>query len=121
LGVKDALGPKRLDLASYHTLVDMFYSRFPDAATEEISLELAQAIVFGGLAYAEGLGFQPHRDFALVREFFGQWDGYPNLTFGREGKPCYFQGPYDDPNKIIKTLNQSVGEGNYNFVVGVPY
>jgi hypothetical protein len=117
LGVKDTLGPRQIDLTSYRKLVEMFYGRFPNNATEEISLELAQAIVFGGVAYAESLGFQPHRDFALVRELLGQWDGQPQLIFGREGKPFYSQGPYDNPSKIIKTLNQSVGEGNYHFLI----
>jgi hypothetical protein len=43
-------------------------------------------------------------------------DNLPKLTFGRNGKPCYFSDPYDNPQKIIQTLKKSVGEGNYEFV-----
>jgi hypothetical protein len=119
LGVKDTLGPRRMDITGYNQLVNLFFSRFPNGETVEISVELAQAIVFGAVAYAERLGFSPHRDFAQVREFLGPWDGQPQLTFGREGKPCYCQGPYDNAQKIIKTLTQSVGEGNFNFLIAM--
>ncbi|NJP11245.1 MAG: DNA-binding response regulator [Leptolyngbyaceae cyanobacterium RU_5_1] len=117
LGVKDASGPRRMDPILYKDFVDYNYRPFP-TGTEEISLELAQAIVFGAVDYAAKLGFQPHRDFEPARSHLGQWSGQPTLTFGRNGKPYYFSGPYDDPNKILKTLRQSVGEGNFHYVVG---
>jgi hypothetical protein len=118
LGVKDTLGPKQMNVADFNLLANTFFSRFPDGEVETISLELAQAIVWGGVAYAESLGFQPHRDFAQARELLGQSSTEQlHLTFGRNGKPCYFQGPYDDVGKIIKTLKQRVGEGNFDFVM----
>ena len=118
LGVKDASGPRQVDPVMYRDFVAYAYDPFPEG-TEEISLEMAQAIVFGGIEYAAKLGFQPHRDFEQARSQLGEWSGEPKLTFGRNGKPCYFQGPYDDDLKIMRTLRQNVGEGNFDYVLAI--
>ncbi len=39
------------------------------------------------------------------------------LECGRNGKPCYFCGPYDDPSNILKTLTKTLGEGNFDYVI----
>lgn len=117
LGVKDVSGPRLLDSSTYKDFVGFAYKPFP-AGTEEIPLELAQAIVFGGIEYAKTLGFQPHSDFEQVRSRLGDWSGTPVLTFGRNGKPCYINGPYDDPIKTLQTLRETVGEGNFDFIMG---
>jgi hypothetical protein len=116
LGVKDAAAPRRVDPTTYREFVEYAYEPFPDGP-EEIPLELAQAIIFGAIDYAARLGFQPHADFEQVRPQLGQWSGEPVLTFGRDGKPCYFNGPYDNPIQILKTLRESVGEGNFDFIL----
>ncbi|MEX0269614.1 hypothetical protein AB3R30_10755 [Leptolyngbyaceae cyanobacterium UHCC 1019] len=121
LGVKDVSGPRLLDSSTYKDFMEFAYKPFP-AGTEEISLELAQAIVFGGIEYAKTLGFQAHPDFEQVRSQLGKpvetWSGTPVLTFGRHGKPCYINGPYDDPIKTLRTLRETVGEGNFDFILG---
>lgn len=117
LGVKDASGPQLMDSSTYKDFVEFAYNPFP-AGTEEISLELAQAIVWGGIEYAKTLGFQPHADFEQARSQLGNWNGTPVLNFGRDGKPCYINGPYDDPIKTLQTLRETVGEGNFNFILG---
>ena len=38
------------------------------------------------------------------------------LTFGRDGKPLYISGPYDDGDRIIRKLRRGLGDGNYDFV-----
>lgn len=40
--------------------------------------------------------------------------------FGRDGKPFYVAGPHDNPDRVIRTLEQSVGEDNFHFLAGVP-
>ncbi len=117
LGVKDAMEIRIVDPTTYKDFVTFAYEKFPDGATE-IPLELAQAIVFGGVEYAAKLGFQPHRDFAKTRSHLGAWSGEPVLNFGRQGKPFYTSGPYDDPLKILKTLRETVGEGNFDYLIG---
>lgn len=117
LGVKDVSGHRIVDPTTYRDFVEFAYREFPDG-TAEISLEMAQAIVLGGIDYAAKLGFQPHRDFADARSHLGTWGGEPVLNFGRNGKPFYMNGPYDDPLKVLKTLRETVGEGNFDYVIG---
>jgi hypothetical protein len=31
------------------------------------------------------------------------------------GKPYFQQGPYDNPTRIMRTLDRTVGPGNYHF------
>lgn len=37
------------------------------------------------------------------------------IRFGRHGKPYFQQGPYDNPTRVMRTLDRSVGPGNYHF------
>ena len=48
------------------------------------------------------------------------WDGECELTFGRDGKPMYISGPHDDGERIIRMLRRRLGDGNYDFVHGIP-
>jgi hypothetical protein len=83
-------------------------------------LPLAHEIIYGGIDYAEGLGFRPDRDFRLSRHFLEPRERYAGETtgveFGKDGQPYYVAGPNDDVRKVMQTLAQSVGEGNYKFV-----
>ena len=45
-----------------------------------------------------------------------QRDGECEPTFGRDGKPMYISGPYDDGERIIRKLRRGLGDGNYDFV-----
>ncbi len=117
LEVKDVAPPRIMDPSTYKDFIDFAYQAFPDG-TQDISLNLAQAIVLGGVEYASRLGFQPHRDFEQARSLLGEWNGQPELNFGRDGKPYYMSGPYDDPLKVLRTLRETVGEGKFDYVIG---
>lgn len=117
LGVKDTSGPRRMTPTDFKDFVEYAYQPF-EQQIAEIPLELAQAIVLGSIEYAKGLGFEPHRDFAKTRSLLGSWNGQPVLPFGRNGKPFYINGPYDDPMKVLRTLRTHVGEGNFDFAIG---
>ena len=117
LGVKDVTGPRTVDLTTYKDFMDFAYRESLEGP-QEISLEMAQAIVFGAIDYAAKLDLQPHRDFEAARSHLGTWSGEPVLSFGKDGKPFYVNGPYDDPMKILKTLRDTVGEGNFEFLIG---
>jgi len=113
LGVKDVLGPtsvERRKLPGFTSTFFRTYDRPPLAAP----IDLAQQLVFGAVAYARGLGFEPHPDFAACAGHLGPWAGNSDITFGHEGKPMYIQGPHDDPSRIIRTLRRSVGKGNFD-------
>jgi hypothetical protein len=81
----------------------------------QVPLELGRQIVYGAIGYARELGFEPHADFGRAAGYLGEWDGKCELTFGRDGKPMYIPGPYDDGKKIIRKLRRRLGEVNYDF------
>jgi hypothetical protein len=117
LGVKDAMPPRNCNDSQYKNLVENAYSQF--LGYEEISLEQAQALVWGAIAYAKTLGFEPHRDFEQSKANLGESTSEIGLKFGRNGEPCYVEGPYDNTTKIINTLRNSVGNGNFDFLQGI--
>lgn len=82
----------------------------------EAPIELAREVVFGSVDYARALGFDPHPDFAAAEGHLGSWAGPGTITFGKDGKPLYISGPYDDPHPVIRTLERTVGRGNFDFL-----
>ncbi|MEL7227989.1 MAG: DNA-binding response regulator, partial [Cyanobacteria bacterium J06576_12] len=57
-------------------------------------------------------------DFQKAKEILGSpLDKLPQLAFGKDGKPFYVSGPYDQPQQIIQTLERSVGKGNYDYLI----
>ena len=86
---------------------------------EEIDANLAQNIVWGALEYAEDLGFTPHRDFEVTEYLLDPADKieYVEVEFGKDGKPFYFSGPYDDTDKILNKLVNKLGVGGFNFIL----
>lgn len=117
LGIKDASGPRQMNWSDYQEFVDYAYQGFGDDPPAKISLEQAQAIVFSALEYADALGFKPHKDFAAARPYLGEWNGETKIECGRDGIPCYFEGPYDRPEKIVAQLEKAVGKGNFEYVL----
>ncbi|GAB2859515.1 helix-turn-helix domain-containing protein [Lentzea nigeriaca] len=115
LGVKNALGPEIMDEPALRGFAREYFSGF-DGNPIEAPIELARQLVFGALEYARGLGFDPHPDFAAAEGHLGPWTPPSTITFGRDGKPLYFSGPYDDPQPIIRTLERTVGAGNFDYV-----
>jgi hypothetical protein len=70
------------------------------------------------VAYARGLGFQPADAFDdEAVAFLGDWDGPGRIEFGKDGQPFYLNGPYDNPAAVLRTLERSVGAGNFQFSV----
>ena len=33
--------------------------------------------------------------------------------------PCYVEGPYDDPRRVLATLERAVGRGGYHYIVSL--
>jgi hypothetical protein len=69
LGVKNALGPRKLDRSRYETMIRACYGSFAQDY-REISLEQAQAIIFGSIEYAAKLGLKPHADFEKAKAHY---------------------------------------------------
>lgn len=77
----------------------------------------AHNIIYGGIDYAEELGFQPHKLFRITEYLLNPDlidDGIDEIEFGKDGKPFFIAGPDDNVDRIINTLKKNVGEGNFD-------
>jgi hypothetical protein len=117
LGVKDTIPPRTVERIKFQEVAEALFHPFP-GKPQEVPLEVAQGMIFSACEYAEDLGFQPHKDFSKSRSHIGTWDGTIRIECGRDGKPFYVNGPYDNPTRIMETLKKSRGEGNFDFMIG---
>ncbi|MBI9066991.1 MAG: hypothetical protein JEZ09_06840 [Salinivirgaceae bacterium] len=86
----------------------------------EVTPEYFHNMVYAALDYAEELGFLPPKDFYMTEYLLDPdyiSDKIDNIEMGHNGKPLYIQGPFDNSKKIIQTLNNSVGEGGYDYIM----
>jgi transcriptional regulator with XRE-family HTH domain len=118
LGVKDAIGPRQVDRYKYEQFRQHAYGMYPEGYSE-ITLQQAQDIIFGSIEYAAKLGLKPHPDFAATKDHLGEWNHKTELEFGCDGKPFFMAGPYDNVNKIMRTLTQTVGTHNFEFMTPI--
>jgi hypothetical protein len=123
LGIKDAYANADISLRKFQSELPKMCSGAP----ESCSPELAHEIIYGGLEYAERYGFKPHPDF--TKQFCDQVLDPPEthprtnkVAFGKDGKPFFISGPYDDERKkrsVFETLMRTAGEGNFDYIVGI--
>jgi hypothetical protein len=118
LGVKNAIPPSMIDRSDLQCFLDDFFAAYENGFLPA-PIELARDLVLGAVEYARGLGFDPHRDFYLAAPHLGEWRPPGRIGFGWHGKPLFQQGPYDNPTRVIRTLDRSVGPGNYKISVVV--
>jgi hypothetical protein len=95
LGVKGVVGPRVMDERRAADFRSSFFAAY-QARPLEAPLELAQHLVFGAVEYARGLGFEPARGFAATTAELGSWADPSAISFGRDGKPFFVQGPHDN-------------------------
>lgn len=116
LGVKDAMYFWDISRAEYESsfLPQLYMS---DEA-EECPVDLAHQIVYQAVDYAGQFGFKPHKDFLKAQYLLDPRGTHPEehkLEFGKDGKPFFVAGPYDNVPVILKKLEKHAGEGNYFF------
>jgi hypothetical protein len=118
LGVKDAIAPRVFSRRRLGEFLGEIYRSYADPPVPA-PLDLARHVVFGAIAHARGLGFEPHADFAAAAGHLGEWEppDSPVIEFGRDGKPLYVQGPHDDYRQILRTLEQSVSADNFHYLL----
>lgn len=121
LGVKDTNGPKTMDRRKLPDFSWRFFSAWSERTPVPAPLELARHVVLGAVDYARSLGFEPHPDFAKGAALLGDWEpGSSDITFGRDGKPLYINGPRDNTYGNIAKLRQTVGDGNFDYLIQLP-
>lgn len=116
LGVKNAMGPTRMRARELDAVRRQCYAPWRSDGIP-VPLELAQHLVLGAVEFARGLGFEPHRDFRRARPALGSWAGPSAVTFGMDGEPHYINGPYDDPRRVLATLERTVGREGFRYAV----
>ncbi len=118
LGLKSTTFRFNQPYFEYAPFVNMIFETH-DFGKEKIDYALAHNMIYGGVAYAEDLGFTPDKDWKIT-QFLLEEDTEDveliELEFGKDGKPCFISGPYDNVGMIMNKLNKSVGEGNYDFI-----
>ncbi len=119
LGVKNALGPRLMNDRRLPEFRERFFAAF-DADPVPAPIELVRHLVWGAVDYARGLGFEPHHDLWAAAGHIEPLQGPSSIRFGRDGKPFYVEGPYDDAVRNLRTLERSVGKDNFSFEMSVP-
>lgn len=100
LGVKDAYGDEGVVEAAVREFID---ERLPDDFRERIHPACAKKLIEGAVAYAESLGFAPHRDYRKARRIFSGVDVAVcprDFDYGCEGRPRYVRGPDDEESRV---------------------
>lgn len=90
-----------------------------EAPLDSCAYVLLHNLIYGALAYAEELGFFPDPDFGVARYLLEEDTDeieLIDLEFGKDGKPFFISGPYDNVPRILATLERKVGKGNFEFI-----
>ncbi|MEO3892685.1 helix-turn-helix domain-containing protein [Nonomuraea sp. B5E05] len=114
LGVKNAIGPDVLDDLELRRFREYFFGEY--AGWQEAPIELARHLVLGSIDYARTLGFEPDEEFEPVAGALGAWDEKSAITFGRDGRPFYVEGPHDDAAKVLRILRRTLSDDDFDYV-----
>jgi hypothetical protein len=120
LGVKNAFF-SRLNQSEYESrLVQKVFSR---DGSQPLTPACGRKLVQDAVAYAQHLGFAPHPDYKKACRVFGGISAAECtevFTFGKDGRPCFIQGPNDSElfcRKAMTLLTIRCGEGNFDYIL----
>lgn len=118
LGVKDTHYAFNIDKEEHSLLLEQAQN---GVNMIEIDYNLAHNIIYAGYEFALDCGIKPHKDFEKTTKYMLEKDdeNVPliDIDCGNNGKPHYFQSEFENgtfTSKIIKTLEQNVGKGNFS-------
>jgi hypothetical protein len=118
LGLKNTMVNAGYSVERYRRdVVDRISARM---LMQKCDLELAQQMIYASIEYAAQFGFLPQRDFNQSQYLLTPRGELPEpykISFGRDGQPLYISGPNDNPQQIIKQLELTAGEGNFNYIM----
>jgi hypothetical protein len=116
LGVKDALWKSGVTLKQFSRELPRLCSDEP----QKCDPSLAHELIYGAIEFARQYEFHPHPDFRRAGLVLDPPDAYPRihrLEFGRDGKPLFVAGLYDDARRIVAKLERTAGPGNFDYIV----
>lgn len=117
LGLKNTLSKVNVSRSVYQK--EVVRALFHGMKPEKCPPELAHQMIYGAIEYAQQFGFQPEKDFALTQHFLeprGELAEPYQLTFGKNGKPLFIAGPYDNVARILRQLEKTAGPGNFDYI-----
>ena len=120
LGVKNAFCNAEIPRSEFRR--DYLAKMFRGEKPLDISPALAHELIYGSIEYAAQFGFKPHRDFKLAQHVLDPADAHPRsgqVAFGKDGKPFFVAGPYDNADAIIRQLLRTAGADNFNYLVPI--
>jgi hypothetical protein len=88
--------------------------------------ECARKLVEGAVEYALDLGLPPHADYRVAKLIFGSISAEActeEYVYGKDGKPLFVSGPYDDAAKcrfVLRALQDRCGPDGYHYLMGGP-
>ncbi len=115
LGVKETI----FLFNEYEKYFDLIRVLTEEEGIEECTYTLAHNIIYGAIAYAEDLGFQPSEKFNTTQKILEEDDDRVELMeikFGLSGKPAIFLENEVHPEKIIAILEKNVGPEGYTII-----
>jgi hypothetical protein len=117
LGVKSAFGRSLHTMQEYRELRDGMKAN-QDMIKADINL--AAKIIREAIAYAEELGFKPDPDYRDAMLVLGDPDPETcdvPIPLGKDGKPFFVAGPYDNVDRIMSKLTRKLGPDGFHFLV----
>jgi len=83
-------------------------------------INLVAKIIREGIAYADELGFKPDPDYRDAMLVLGDADpdacDVPIPLGGKDGKPFFIAGPYDNVDRIMAKLTRKLGPDGFHFI-----
>lgn len=117
LGVKSAFGRVFNTRQEYRELRDGMIAR---QDLIQADLNLAAKIIREAIAYAQDLGFKPDPDYRDAMPVLGDADpdacDEPIPLGGKDGKPFFIAGPYDNVDRITAKLRRKLGPDGFHFL-----
>ncbi len=104
LGVKDVLF-RQIERSTFEEFME---STSAVARFVDVDPSYGRKLLQEAVAYAQAIGFAPHRDYATVVGIFGDVSAEASdatFTFGRDGKPFYVAGPTETQAQIRMRMN----------------
>ena len=120
LGVKNTFGNAGFSRVRFQN--EVVNKIFRKLKPQKCPVELAHQMVYASLEYAAQFGFQPEKDFAVTQYILaprGELEEPYQLTFGKDGKPFFVAGPYDNAPRILRQLEKTAGPGNFHYFMPI--
>lgn len=112
LGVKNAFVAEPMSEYQLGAFI-LEVGRAHEGGMAQCELAVAQSIVWNAVDYAASLGFEPHPDFPAAL-FEPRPSPLVETPLSKPARPVWVRGPDDDVEEILATLDEAVGEGNYD-------